>query len=333
MVTLFPAAVPHSQPHAVFVLILVGSEEQSFAIQKDFLCHRSDFFRRVCASPAVEDVVKLPNVSIEAFGLVQNFLFTGSVMAEAAPLPTYDSLVAVSSLGDELGIDGLGRRTVEAMEECCRMRGTVPAIPLLLRAWKKSRQGSGLRHLLQYWLAHHLHLSEAQSELAHSLPHKVLSELVVSMNSFGLSSAGGVVPSDSRCHVPAERRLLPSKKVRHRDEARGDETPVWAKRKREAEEAEEKGEEEGAEMEEEEKVPCPRQRVVGGRLSRRAPAKATRRRCSGAVGDPDDGFTTSQKLDFCADLLRRMISGPGILSFSCLSIISPTTHSLRLFLL
>ncbi|PHH87468.1 hypothetical protein CDD83_8845 [Cordyceps sp. RAO-2017] len=145
------------QPHPIFVIILVGPDERPFGIQKDFLCHRSDFYRRYFADEgadeSVEHLVRLPDCGEDVFGLAQTFLYTGGLLSDEADVPSYESLVGLWNLGHKLGIDGLCDKTLEAMTECRRLTERIPATPLLMQVWRDTPEGSSIRMLLLSWAA------------------------------------------------------------------------------------------------------------------------------------------------------------------------------------
>ena len=286
-----------SQPHPIFVIILVGAEEQPFGIQKDFLCDRSDFYRKFFASKgadeSVEHVVKLPEFEKDVFGLAQNFLYTGVLIVDETKVPSYESLVGLWNLGHKLGIDGLCDKTLETMTECRRLTERIPATPLLIQVWRDTPEGSSIRLLLLSWAAEYMRSSDARAEFAKSLPQEVLSELVVAMSSFDISPI--VQAPVEPPVVPAAG--LPRKNVHYLDDMSDEEILNNIKKNRRS-------------------VGIPNtsttpQDQTAGRKPARTPLPKPQKRRSSAAYLEGRTFSTSQKLDFCADLLTRMLSGPG----------------------
>ena len=291
----------HSRnPHPIFVIVLVGPAEQPFGIQKDFLCHRSEHYRKYFEAKSSQDtlehVVKLPESTAEEFGLVQHFLYTGQVIADAANIPSYESLVGLWKLGNKLGIDGLCDQTLDAMKTCKRLSQRIPATPLLVQVWRDTPEGSTIRNLLLSWTAEYMRSSDARADFAKTLPQEVLSELVVAMSSF--SNAGAEPePLESPSSTAAART---QKNIHYLDQGSDDESLSVAKRGRRSSGAPFSS---GSLLE-----PKP---TLGRKPSRVSSlAKPQKRRPSAMFADPST-FTTSQKMDFCADLLTRMLSGPG----------------------
>ncbi|GJN80741.1 hypothetical protein PLIIFM63780_004271 [Purpureocillium lilacinum] len=286
------------QPHPVFVIILVGTDEQPFGIQKDFLCDRSEFYRKHFAEKpadeALEHVVRLPDCSKEVFGLAQNYLYTGVLIADESNVPSYESLVGLWNLGHKLGVDGLCEKTLDAMKECRRLTERIPATPLLIQVWRDTPEGSSIRLLLLSWAAEYMRSSDARAEFAKSLPQEVLSELVVAMSSFDASPAPHAPADLPAVGAPA---ALPRKNVHYLDEASDEEILNSIKKNRRSSGPP------GA-------VASPLDPAAAGRrAARTALPKPQKRRTSAAFVDARN-FTTAQKLDFCADLLNRMLSGP-----------------------
>ncbi|KAH6895573.1 ankyrin repeat-containing protein [Thelonectria olida] len=281
------------EPHPTFVIILVGSEEQPFGIQKDFLCDRSDFFRKhfedAKREDKVEHIVKLPETTKEVFGLVQNYLYTETVISDVANVPAYEALIGLWNLGHKLGIRGLCDKSLNAMVECRKITQRIPATPLLIQVWRDTPEGSTIRKLLLSWTAEYMRSSDARAEFAKSLPQEVLSELVVAMSSIE-AAAPAPVPEQIAPSV-----ATPHKNVHYLDEAEEDESLLNRKARRTVSGG----------------PPLPaeqRLKVKTPRLS--FPKPTPKRRSSTGVVD-SRLFTTAQKLDFCADLLTRMLSGPG----------------------
>ncbi|KYK59351.1 ankyrin repeat-containing protein [Drechmeria coniospora] len=290
------AAFSWLKPHPIFVIILVGPEETPFGIQKDFLCHRSTFYRRYFADggadESVEHVVRLPDFTGEVFGLAQHYLYTGRLLADDKTVPSYEALVGLWNLGHKLAVEGLCDKTLELMKECRRLTERIPAPPLLVQVWRDTPQGSAIRLLLLSWAAEYMRLSDARAEFAKSLPQEVLSELVVAMSAFDMSPAPDAdSPSDGGAGVGAR------KNVHYLDDEADEGAASKPKKSRRPS---------GVQG-----MPASSQDPSTGRRPARTPLpKLTKRRSSAAVV-VGRTFTAAQKLEFCADLLNRMLSGPG----------------------
>jgi hypothetical protein len=282
-------------PHPIFVIILVGPEELPFGIQKDYLCARSGYYRKFFEenkeeAVKLENVVKLEGATTGVFGLVQNYLYTGALITNPNDLPSYETLVGLWKLGHKLEIDGICDKVLEAMLECRRTTQRIPATPLLIQVWKDTPEGSSIRTLLLSWAAEYMRFSESRAEFAKSLPQEVLSELVVTMSSFD-SPPIVEAPVDSPT-VDSHGAL---RKNVHYLEDRADEDMVGgAKRPRHSTGSIQAGD----------------QAALGRKAFRPTLAKIQKRRASGVQLDPR-AISKEQKLEFCADLLARMLSGPG----------------------
>lgn len=289
--------VSNRQPHPIFVIILVGPDEQPFGLQKDFLCHRSDHYRRHFAQMGVDDslehVVRLPDFPADVFGLAQNFLYTGVLLVDETRVPSYESLVSLWNLGHKLGIDGLCDKTLETMTDCRRLTERIPATPLLIQVWRDTPEGSSIRLLLLSWAAEYMRSSDARAEFAKSLPQEVLSELVVTMSSFDVSP---VIQAESPAMAPAAA-LPPRKNVHYLDDASDEDSLETLKKSR-------RPAGHGS-------VAVTPQDAALGRKPSRAPLPKPQKRRSSAAYLESRTFTTAQKMEFCADLLTRMLSGPG----------------------
>ena len=302
---LTPPPPSSSQPHPIFVIALVGPDETPFGIQKDFLCSKSTFYRHFFdESPdsGLENLVRLPETPVEVFAYAQNFLYTGRVFPSLDNLPTYEVLIGVWKLGHAMGIEGLCDATLEAMAECRRATQHIPATPLLVQVWKDTPEGSSIRKLLLSWAAEYMRSSESRAEFARSLPQEVLSELVVAMSS--LDSPGNLldVVVGASASGGAQRRSAPTAEL---DEAEG--RPA---KKRRASDAAANGASSavGASNSAAGRKPGgPRASLPG---SKPGPKPGSKRRTSAAVLGAQQ-FSANQKLNFCADLLARMLSGPG----------------------
>lgn len=300
------------EPHPQFVVILVGPEEVPFGIQKDFLCAKSSYYRKHFATQSdnnVEAIVKVPEAPVEVFAFAQHFMYTNVVFPNGTPMPSYEVLVGVWKLGNDLGIEGLCDQTLEAMIEVRQVTERIPAAPLLVQVWKDTPEGSSIRKLLLEWAAEYVRSSESNAEFAKSLPQEVLSELVLAMSrpdtsplvQLGAGSPSGPIqPQPQRKVVhyldqeeeEEESAYLSSKKQR-----RSDPFPNGSASKAAA------------------------QKVKASKAVAKA---APRRRSNAAANGENMEFTTEQKLLFCQDLLARMLSGPGAYMIPKHSITIPT---------
>ncbi|KAK0714890.1 Bromodomain-containing protein, partial [Lasiosphaeris hirsuta] len=291
------------KPHPIFVIALVGPEETPFGIQKDFLCAKSVFYRKYFnenRSGDLENLVRLPNTAVEVFAYAQNFLFTDSVFPNLDNFPTYEVLIGVWKLGYDLGIEGLCDATLKAMSECRRITQHIPATPLLVQVWKDTPEGSSIRKLLLSWAAEYMRSSESRAEFARSLPQEVLSELVVAMSSLDTTpliqlQSAPVAPTTSLRRTAQQMEGDESesaesqpvvKKQRHSDVLPANSAPPAPTIAKLAA-----------------KKPGPRQSLPS--------SKPPPKRRSNAAFLGEQSFSTNQKLNFCADLLTRMLSGPG----------------------
>ncbi|KAG6108434.1 hypothetical protein E4U13_006448 [Claviceps humidiphila] len=298
------------QPHPLFVIIFVGPDERPFGIQKDFLCHRSAYYRKYFlerqTAESVEYTVKLPDITPETFGLAQSFLFTGKIISDDESVPSYESLVGLWNLGHSLGIDGLCDKTLEAMAECRKLTEHIPSTPLLVQVWRDTPEGSSIRKLLLSWAAEYMRSSDARAEFAKSLPQEVLSELVVAMSSFEAAQRQGAQQQPAQSTSPLlvlnQSAEPPRKNVNYLDEQPSDEegfTTVKKLRRLSGQPGS------GTII-----ARTPDVALSAPKATRTPLPKPTRRR-TGTAHSENRTYTTAQKLDFCADLLTRMLSGPG----------------------
>jgi hypothetical protein len=150
-----------SQPHPQFVILFVGKDEIPFGIQKDVLVAQSPFYREEFAKPEykekVELIVQLPNSSVETFGCVQNFIYTGNIYDTKAgvDIPDYPLLMDIWKLASELKIAPLRTSVLAVMAERRQLTQSIPGTDLLKQAWKETEEGSGLRKMLIEWAAEH----------------------------------------------------------------------------------------------------------------------------------------------------------------------------------
>ncbi|KAK0701801.1 hypothetical protein B0T26DRAFT_744802 [Lasiosphaeria miniovina] len=312
------------QPHPIFVIALVGPEETPFGIQKDFLCAKSAYYKKYFVDNpnpgSLENLVRLPDTPVEVFAYAQNFLFTGHVSPGFDNLPSYDVLIGVWKLGHHLAIEGLCDATLDAMTDCRRVTQHIPATPLLVQVWKDTPEGSSIRKLLLSWAAEYMRSSDSRAEFARSLPQEVLSELVVAMssldttplvqvnaasadaalptNAFHVGSAAAAAATEAAIAAQAAPRrnvhYLDSgdtdggqarhiKKQRHSDVLPNGSAPAVPK--------------------------TTMAKKTGPRVSLPSGKPVTKRRSTGFGAGIQP--STNQKLNFCADLLTRMLSGPG----------------------
>ncbi|KAI8624299.1 putative Bromodomain testis-specific protein [Xylariaceae sp. FL1651] len=284
-----PAVFSWLEPHPLFCIILVGENEEAFGIQKDFLIAKSAHFRKYFAEKKeqqVEEVIRFPDTDPVVFGLAQLFMFTGNISTAPQPLPSYDLLIAVWKLGNELGIDGLCDESLKAMGEYRAATNSIPATELLVKAWNETPEGSPIRTLLLSWTAEYIRSSESRAEFTKSLPQEVLSELVVAMSHLNSAQA-----------VQATTPTSPStqyKNVHYLDHD-PEERDVKAIKHRHSD------------------VQTNRVKKVTSRSSLPpAPKPPKMKRSNVSINVNEDGeFSQEHKLIFCADLLKRIQCGPG----------------------
>lgn len=150
-----------SDPHPIFVIILVGKNETPFGIQKDLLCAQSPYFRDHFAkdgnADGLEALVKLPDFDADTFGCFQNFIYTGHVYDKRGGkiIPDYPMLMNIWKLAARLRMASLRVAVLDAMAERRQLTSLIPGAPLLIQAWKDTEEGSGLRNMLINWAAEH----------------------------------------------------------------------------------------------------------------------------------------------------------------------------------
>ena len=275
---------------------MVGPDEVPFGLHLDFIRSRSTYFKqhfKTNEEQSIEHITRLKETTPEIFGYAQAFLYTGEVIPSSGDIPSYETLIGLWKLGHSLGIDGLCDKTLDAMLECRRSTGRIPATPLLVQVWQETPEGSSIRKLLLTWAAEYMRSSDGRQEFARSLPQEVLSELVVTMSSLDTQPNGQTAPVDKHASSePAARKSVhyledDSDGERREKKARRVSGPATSS------------------------APPPS-------LERKPPAnrkfvKAAhpKRRSSGAILLADGEITTERKVEFCADLLERMLSGPG----------------------
>ncbi|KAH8597322.1 Bromodomain-containing protein [Bisporella sp. PMI_857] len=283
-------------PHPAFVILLVGPQEVPFGIQKDLLCAKSPYYRNEFANAEgrVEYIVKLPETDSSAFGCFQCFLFTGTIMTAGQEIPTYAVLLGVWKLATKLQMSELRIGVLDAMTERRRQTGNIPGTALLIQAWEETEDGSGLRLMLIQWAADHLRsAADQRNNFARSLPQEILSELVIAMAnippSFSTAPVYHPPPAQHQAqatfpnhqiHMEADPRP-PTKRPRKSAPNLGDADDVYEVK--------------------------PSIRIKPSRKSepvRRVPkpkAPLTR---------PED-WTAATEVEYCTDLIERMIRGPG----------------------
>ncbi|KAI3329227.1 putative Bromodomain testis-specific protein [Xylariaceae sp. AK1471] len=282
-----PATFSWLDPHPMFCIILVGENEDAFGIQKDFLVAKSTHFQKYFAEKKeqqVEEVVRFPNTDPIVFGLAQLFMFTGTINTAPQPLLGYDLLIAVWKLGDELGIEGLCQEALKAMSECRAATNSIPATELLVKAWNETPEGSPIRALLLSWTAEYIRSSESRAEFTKSLPQEVLSELVVAMSHLNSTPVIQVKPPSS---PSAQHKNV------HYLEHEGGERETKATKHRHSD-----------------GLPNRIKKATPRPSLPPAPKPHKTKRSSINVND-DNLFSPDHKLNFCSDLLNRMLSGPG----------------------
>ncbi|KAI0859522.1 putative Bromodomain testis-specific protein [Xylaria cubensis] len=276
------------EPHPLFCIILVGENEEAFGVQKDFLIAKSTYFRRYFAEKKeqkVEEVVRFPDADPVVFGLAQLFMFTGSMNTAPQPLPGYDLLIAVWKLGNELGIEGLCEESLKAMSEYRAATNSIPATELLVKAWNETPEGSPIRALLLSWTAEYIRSSESRAEFTKSLPQEVLSELVVAMSHLNSTPVIQVKP-------PSSPSSTQHKNVHYLDHE-GEEREAKSTKHRHPDGV------------------LHRVKKATPRPSVSATPKPHKTKRSSINVNDESQYTQEQKLVFCADLLNRMLSGPG----------------------
>lgn len=271
-------------------------------MQMDYLCARSkyyrEYFRVHSSSDSIEYVVKLPDTPAEIFAYAQNYLYTGKVFPTLETLPPYEVLIQLWKLGHQLGIDGLCDATLEAMTECRRVTETIPSTPLLVQVWHDTPEDSSIRKLLLSWAAEYMRSSISRKEFAKSLPQEVLSELVVTMSSLD----GSPFPQGGK-PLPEANPQGHHKNVHHIDLEEG-ETPAPTGTKKKARHSDVLPNGSASTQ--------PKPAATGKKPRTSLPAHKPPKKRSTVSFVSDQPFSTDQKMNFCADLLTRMLSGPGM---------------------
>lgn len=294
---------------------MVGPDEIPFGLQKDLLCSVSGHFQRYfdeAPDNTIEHVIKIPETTPGVFGLAQNYMYTHEVWPDDHTVPSYEDLFALWQLGSKYEIDGLCDKTLECMQEVKQRTRQIPGASLVSRVWAETAEGTPIRRLFLQWAEEYFQSSEAPSDFAKSLPQEFLCELVVEMSAIG---AGSASPANTGTNASPGAAITalggPKKNVHYlpTDSSEDDAARSLKKQRQNAP-----------------PVDAARARAVGGAAPPpgRPPRKSlpvsgkkptVGRRFSG--GAPPGGFTDAQKVEFCADLLGRMLSGPGKSTFSC----------------
>lgn len=228
--------------------------------------------------------------------MAQGYLYTGQVFNDGDELPGYEVLISLWIVGDDLKIDGLCDEALEAMEELRHASNHIPATPLLVEVWEKTPEGCSIRKLLLSWVAEYIRSSESRHEFSKTLPQKVLSELVVALSN-----------EDSAQPMRRNSSDFPGAPAQHKiphylnDAGADDERKTKMPKHRHSDALPATSSAAGKKADPD--------RKISSRDSLPAPRPSKARKIN--LGIHGDDFTTDQKLNFCADLLTRMLSGPG----------------------
>lgn len=150
-----------SDPHPIFVIILVGPDEVPYGIQKDLLCAQSPYYRKEFSKDPqvnkVEYIVRLPDTNVGTFGCFQNFIYTGKVYDKEGGkgIPDYTRLMGVWRLATQLQMAPLRVAVLNTMAERRQLTSNIPGTSLMIQAWEQTEEGSGLRKMLISWAAEH----------------------------------------------------------------------------------------------------------------------------------------------------------------------------------
>ncbi|KAM7220951.1 hypothetical protein V8F06_003675 [Rhypophila decipiens] len=308
------------QPHPIFAIILVGKEESPFGIHIDFLAAKSAYYReyfKMNDPITIENIVRLPDTDPVVFGYAQNFMYTGQVFSEVDSLPSYEILISLWRLGHELGIDGLCDAALEAMIEYRRITSHIPATPLLVQAWKDTPEDSTIRKLLLSWAAEYMRSSDSRTEFARSLPQEVLSELVVAMSSLEATPTptvqdihAPVLPAPPISETPnTDLTTGQRRNASHFDAVEPDVAARPNKRQRNSDVVPNGAATVSVNTKAAGRKPNARASLPSGSGTKGGGKRKSNAALAGTIdGQP---FSTNQRLNFCADLLTRMLSGPG----------------------
>lgn len=207
-------------------------------------------------------------------------------------MPGYDILIDAWKLGNQLDVEGLCDAVLDAMNECRRNTRTIPATPLLIQVWNETPEGSEIRKLLLTWAAEYIRSSESRSEFSKSLPQELLSELVVAMSH--LNSAPVIQVGNQESVNGGTQR----KNVHYLEE---DHEQTEHKAKMSKRTSLDIGSPNELMPKDERKAPRARSSLPNIKL-----VKSRKSHNKNNV-EP----TNEDRLIFCADLLNRMLSGPG----------------------
>lgn len=228
-------------------------------------------------------------------------MYTGSVFRNDDSMPGYDTLIALWKLGDRLGIHGLCEKTLVSMQECRRITQHIPATPLLVQVWQDTIEGSAIRKLLLQWAAEYVRSSESREEFTKSLPHNVLSDLVVAMSHLDYSTPAEHGEPSLSSESQARPKNIPPQDPHDDEDAPRRKIPKHGQ---------------------------PDNHITNGQIAsadrksggRKAQSRSSlsghvkagkKQRMSINVSAIDRQFTEEERLTFCADLIGRMLSGPG----------------------
>jgi hypothetical protein len=223
------------------------------------------------------------------------------------------------------------------MKELRRVTQRIPATPLLVEVWNDTPKGSTIRALLLEWTSEFMRASTSREQVATELPHGVLTELVVKMANNPLFEIGREpappTPSFPTPTTVSSSKPLPTriKNVHYLVDDSEDE--LASSRARRVIKRQSTGSMPASQLRQPNQhhhqqnyhnYPMSTPRGMGGRRSDigipsassakaavlRAVAQKGRRKSTNVIADPST-FTTDQKLNFCHDLVTRMLSGPG----------------------
>ena len=135
---------------------MVGADEVPFGIQKDVLCARSLFYREELATidqNGLELAYKLPDTDVEAFGCLQNFIYTGQVygMKSGDSIPDFSVLLRAWRLAKKLKMARLQTNLLDCMV-VRRQTGCMPSVQNITDAWGNTEEGCSLRIKLIDWM-------------------------------------------------------------------------------------------------------------------------------------------------------------------------------------
>ncbi|KKA30236.1 hypothetical protein TD95_003747 [Thielaviopsis punctulata] len=280
------------KPHASFAVVLVGESEIAFGIQKDLLVSASGYFRQHFAATleeTIENIIRLPKLRPEVFALVQHYLFLGDVIPDEE-LPTFDLLIALWQAGKDLDVDGLCDHTIEAMCYVREKTRRIPAAPLIVRVWEETPKGSDIRELLLTWAAEFVRDADDKSDFVNALPKDVLGELIILMTLLKEKKSSGPPYANSHGMDDGQRA---HKRARGNSVQMGG-TADFGNNPRKRRPSLTSS--------------TPRPNMLKKTFVQPGNAPTEKKRTNGLVKvapGPDP------KVNFCADLLHRMLSGPG----------------------